>query len=286
MENEKKAVRPEKDQERTELLKKINLFVLDMDGTFYLGDQVIDGALEFVRYVEEKGRRILFFTNNSSRSPRVYMERLASMGCPIRRDQIMTSGDVTITYLKETYRGKTVYLVGTPDLEESFKQEGILLWREGDPRPDIVVVGFDTTLTYEKLNRACGFIREGSIFLATHLDINCPTENGFMPDCGAFCAAITLSTGVEPKYLGKPFRETVDMVLVRTGEDRDRVAFVGDRLYTDVATGVNHGASGLLVLSGETKMEDLEKSQVKPDGVYRSLGEMKELLEEALTKIK
>ncbi len=282
MEKEKRPVRAKNDQKRAELLKNIDLFVLDMDGTFYLGDHVIDGALEFVRYVEEKGRKILFFTNNSSRSPRVYMERLASMGCPIRRDQIMTSGDVTITYLKEAYEGRTIYLVGTPDLEESFEQEGILLWREGDPRPDIVVVGFDTTLTYEKLNRACGFIREGSIFLATHLDINCPTENGFMPDCGAFCAAITLSTGVDPKYLGKPFRETVDMVLVRTGEERERVAFVGDRLYTDVATGVNHGAKGILVLSGETKIEDLERSQVKPDGIYESLGEMKELLEYAL----
>lgn len=282
MEKEKRPVRAKNDQKRAELLKNIDLFVLDMDGTFYLGDHVIDGALEFVRYVEEKGRKILFFTNNSSRSPRVYMERLASMGCPVRRDQIMTSGDVTITYLKETYEGRTIYLVGTPDLEESFEQEGILLWREGDPRPDIVVVGFDTTLTYEKLNRACGFIREGSVFLATHLDINCPTENGFMPDCGAFCAAIALSTGADPKYLGKPFKETVDMVLVRTGEKRERVAFVGDRLYTDVATGVNHGAKGILVLSGETKIEDLESSQVKPDGVYESLGEMKELLENAL----
>lgn len=282
MEKQKESANAGTDRQRAELLKKIGLFVLDMDGTFYLGDQVIDGALEFVRYVESKGRRILFFTNNSSRSPRVYMERLASMGCPIRRDQIMTSGDVTITYLKETYEGKTIYLVGTPDLEESFESEGICLWKEGDPRPDIVVVGFDTTLTYEKLYRACTFIREGSVFLATHLDINCPTEDGFMPDCGSFCAAITLSTGVEPKYLGKPFRETVDMVLVRTGEERERVAFVGDRLYTDVATGVNHGANGFLVLSGETKLEDLEKSQVKPDGIYQSLGEMKELLEEVI----
>ena len=107
-------------------------------------------------------------------------------------------------------------------------------------------------------------------------------EGGFMPDCGAFCAAITLSTGVEPKYLGKPFKETVDMVLLRTGEERDRVAFVGDRLYTDVATGVNHGAHGFLVLSGETKPEDLDKSEVKPDAVYQSLGEMKELLENVM----
>ncbi len=275
-------IRNEEDLARARLLAGIRLFVLDMDGTFYLGNRRLPGALEFVRYVQEKGRKILFFTNNSSRSPEVYRKRLADMDCPISRDQIMTSGDVTIAYLNETYPGRTVYLVGTPALEESFREGGVPLWEKGDARPPIVVVGFDTTLTYEKLERACTFIREGSIFLATHLDINCPTEYGFMPDCGSFCAAITLSTGVKPKYLGKPFRETVDMVLLRTGTERKQTAFVGDRLYTDIATGVNHGANGLLVLTGETKPEDLAASDVKPDAVYRSLGEMKELLEAVL----
>ena len=275
------------DRIRAEKLKEIDLFVLDLDGTFYLGDRLIDGALDFVNYVWKSGKKILFFTNNSSRSPKVYMERLAGMGCPISRDQIMTSGDVTIAYLKETYPGKSVYLVGTPALEESFRQEGICLWnpenagpagRMAASRPDIVVVGFDTTLTYEKLERACTYIREGAVFLATHLDINCPTEYGFMPDCGAICAAVTLSTGAEPKYLGKPFKETVDMVLLKTGVRREKVAFVGDRLYTDVAVGVSHGAKGFLVLSGETKPEDIKNSQVKPHEVYGSLGEMKHLL--------
>lgn len=265
--------------DRAGLLKGIGLFVLDMDGTFYLGNQVIEGAIDFVRYVEKRGCRVLFFTNNSSQSPKVYMERLKRMGCPITRDQIMTSGDVTITYLKENHRGKKVYLVGTKALAESFEEEGISLWKEGDPQPELVVVGFDTTLTYEKLSRACDFIRNGSLFLATHLDLNCPTEHGFIPDCGSFCAAITASTGVKPKYLGKPFKETVDMVLVRTGEKRERVAFVGDRLYTDVATGVDHGAWGFLVMTGETTAKDLEKSQIRPSAVYQSLGEMKELLE-------
>ncbi len=279
---------------RAEKLKEIDLFVLDLDGTFYLSDRLINGALDFVDHVRESGKKILFFTNNSSRSPKAYMERLAGMGCPISRDQIMTSGDVTIAYLKAAYPGKTVYLAGTPALEESFRQEGIRLWdaaSAGKPaggaeisgsaaasRPDIVVVGFDTTLTYEKLERVCTYIREGAVFLATHLDINCPTEYGFMPDCGAICAAVTLSTGAEPKYLGKPFQETVDMVLLKTGVSRERVAFVGDRLYTDVAVGVHHGAKGFLVLSGETKLKDIKNSQVKPDEVYASLGEMDRLL--------
>lgn len=261
--------------EKKRLLEETELFVLDMDGTFYLGEQILPGALDFIRQVEKRGKDYIFFTNNSSKSPRLYMEKLAGMGCPIERKRIMTSGDVMIEFLKANRPGKRVYLVGTPALEETFLEGGILLVKEN---PDVVVVGFDLTLTYEKLERACTFIRNGAEFLATHLDINCPTEDGFIPDCGAMCAAISLSTGKEPRYVGKPFPETVDMVLRITGKTREQVAFVGDRLYTDVATGVKNGARGLLVLTGETRPEDVELSEVKPDCIYQSLGEMGVLL--------
>lgn len=197
------------------------------------------------------------------------------MNCHITREQIMTSGDVTIRYLNTHHKGKAVYLVGTPALEASFREGSIPLTKE---MPDIVVVGFDTTLTYEKLERACTYIREGALFLATHLDINCPVRGGFIPDCGAFCAAIQLSTGREPKFLGKPFPETDDMVLGHTGAEKHRAAFVGDRLYTDVATGVRNGAMGFLVLTGETRPEDVAASDVKPDATFESLQEMGALL--------
>lgn len=264
-------------KDKKELLKDIELFVLDMDGTFYLGDVILDGALDFLEAVKETGKKYMFFTNNSSKSPNNYIDKLAKMNCHIDRSQIMTSGDVTIQYLKEYYADKSVYLVGTPALEENFLKEGINLTQE---MPDIVVVGFDTTLTYEKLEKACTYIRNGALFLATHLDINCPTEDGFIPDCGAFCAAITLSTGVEPRYLGKPFPETVEMVLRRTGVEKEKIAFVGDRIYTDVATGVKNGATGILVLTGETKLETVAESEVKPHGIYESIGEMGQLLRE------
>lgn len=257
------------------LLDKVKLFVLDMDGTFYLGDRRIDGALDFIHKVKETGRDFIFFTNNSSKNGSMYIEKLAAMDCPITKDQIMTSGDVTAAYLKSKYPGKKVYLVGTPALEAVFREEGICLTEE---KPEVVVIGFDMTLTYEKLERACTYIREGAVFLATHKDINCPTETGFIPDCGAICAAITLSTGVLPRYLGKPCRETLDMVLQRTGYNKDEIAFVGDRIYTDVATGVNNGALGILVLSGETKRADIAASEVQPDGVFESLKEMLEYL--------
>lgn len=261
--------------EKEQILRETELFVLDMDGTFYLGDRILEGALEFLGQVERLGKRFVFFTNNSSRSPREYIDKLARMECKITRQQIITSGDVMIRYLKHFYPGKSVYLLGTPALEENFRENGIFLTQD---MPDAVVVGFDMTLTYEKLERACTYIRNGADFLATHLDINCPTADGFIPDCGAMCACISLSSGKEPKYVGKPFGETVDMVLDLTGAKREQVAFVGDRLYTDVKTGVAHGARGILVLSGEATLADLAESDVQPDAVFAGLGEMGEIL--------
>ena len=243
-----------------------------MDGTFYLGEQIIDGSLEFINKVIETGRKFLFFTNNSSKTPELYIQRLEKMGCKISRNGIMTSGDVTIRYLNTHYKGKSVYLMGTEVLKNSFRENGIILVEES--QPDVVVAAFDIELTYQKLEHACTYIRNGAVFLATHLDINCPTETGFIPDCGSFCSAISLSTGKQPQYLGKPFAETLDTILSIEGFRKEEVAFVGDRLYTDVAAGVQNGAKGILVLSGETQPADLSVSAIKPDGVFLNLREM------------
>lgn len=260
----------------TRMLQKIKLFVLDMDGTFYLGENRIPGSLEFLEKVRETGRDFLFFTNNSSRTPENYIEKLARMDCPIDRSRIMTSGDVTIRYLNTWHRGQSVYLMGTESLRRSFIEAGVQLAE--DEQPDVVVAAFDMELTYHKLERACTYLRRGAQFLATHMDVNCPTADGFIPDCGAFCAAIELSTGRKPRYLGKPSPETVDMILSATGYRREEVAFVGDRLYTDVATGVKNGAMGLLVLSGETTLDDLKTSPTQPHGVFQNLGELAQYL--------
>ena len=272
----------------TDILKDIDLFVIDMDGTFYLGNNIIDGALEFLEAVKKAGKSYMFFTNNSSTNSDKYIEKLAGMNCFIKKDQIMTSGDVMIRFLKSNYEEKSVYLLGTKPLEDSFLEAGIELFNRDnedalepdnlDKRPDIVVVGFDKTLDFRKLSNACTYIREGALFLATHLDINCPMPNGFIPDCGAICKAIELSTGKQPRFVGKPFKETVDMIVDATRVPKEKIAFVGDRIYTDVATGVNNGAKGILVLTGECQLPDVEKSEVKPDGIYNSICEMGKLL--------
>ena len=206
------------------LLERIRLFVLDLDGTIYLGDRLLPGAAEFIATAKEKGRRVLFFTNNTSRSPMEYVERLSRMGIPVTREDILTAGDVTIHYLQTHCAGQSVYLLGVPALRQSFAEAGISLTEE---QPDLVVVGFDKTLTYERLEKACIHLRRGAHFLATHPDINCPTEAEPIPDCGAICQAITASTGFAPRSLGKPAAETVELVEAVSGLPREAIAFVG-----------------------------------------------------------
>lgn len=164
--------------------------------------------------------------------------------------------------------------MGTPALEEEFRAAGFILTEKD---PEIVVLGFDLTLTYEKLERACFFIRQGLPFIATHPDLNCPTPEGPIPDCGSMIALITASTGVKPKIIGKPFPEMIEALRERYGlEDPSTVAMVGDRLYTDIAMGNAAGITSILVLSGETKLEDVDatNAETRPDVIVENLGEI------------
>lgn len=253
------------------ILKQKKLYVLDMDGTFYLGDKILDGSLDFISKLRNQGKDFLFFTNNASKTSEFYINKLSNMGCEITKKNISTAGDVTIQYILENFSNKNIYIVGTPLLEEDFRAKGVNLVQD---KPDLVVVSFDMTLTYEKLSKACTFIRRGADFIATHMDINCPTEDGFIPDCGAICSLITASTGVKPRYLGKPFKETIDIIENITKYNKEDMVIIGDRLYTDIATGFNNGVTSVLVLSGETKIEDLKNSQIKPDYIFPSLKAM------------
>lgn len=261
---------------KEEALNGVKLFVLDMDGTVYLGDNMIDGALDFIHDVDNSNDRdFIFFTNNASKVPAVYVEKLHRLGLDVTEDKIVTAGDVCAEFLKVNYPDAGIYLNGTPLLEDNWRQRGLKLVQEN---PDVAVQSFDTTLTYDKLDKICRYVREGVPFIATHMDTNCPTEYGFMPDCGAMCKLITESTGVEPRFLGKPWKETVDMITEITGYKTEEIAFVGDRLYTDVATGVNNGAKGFLVLTGEATMQTVADSGTVPTCIFESLGEMRKYL--------
>lgn len=235
------------------------LFVFDMDGTIYLGERVFPEARAFILRLREAGRKVLFFTNNASRSVEVYYERLRKMGFEPQDGEVMTSGDVTAKYLLANCPDATVYAVGTPDLLRSLRAYGVRLVCDDDGAigdftgtPDIVLSSFDTTLTYEKLRLACNYIARGARFLSTHPDFNCPAEDGFLPDSGAICALITASTGVEPTYFGKPTALCAETIAAACGVAKERIVMFGDRLYTDIATARRAGITSVLMMTGET----------------------------------
>lgn len=259
-------------QDGAGLLKDIECFALDMDGTIYLGEQWIEGAREFLEEIGRRGKRYVFLTNNSSKSPEVYVEKLKRMGLEIDVNQIVTSGQAAAAYLKKHYPGKRVFLLGNDLLQREFAEEGIVLDAEA---PEVVVTAFDTTLDYGKMCRVCDLVRAGLPYIATHPDYNCPTADGFIPDAGAIHAFIYASAGRYPdRVIGKPNGDIVDYLIERTGAERERTAMVGDRLYTDIAAGKKHGLKSVLVLSGESCAGDVEGSEVKPDLIFESVREM------------
>lgn len=254
------------------ILKGITCFALDMDGTVYLGESWIDGAIAFLKRLEETGRRFFFMTNNSSKSGAMYIKKLAKMGLDISPSQLVTSGQATVSYLNKHHSGKRVFLLGNELLSQEFSEAGISL---DNKDPEIVVTAFDTTLDYQKLCSVCDFVRAGLPFIATHPDFNCPTETGFIPDIGAIHAFIQASAGRMPdRIIGKPNADIVEYSLLKAGASAAETAMVGDRLYTDVAAGVNNGLTGILVLSGEAALSDIEKSEVKPHLVFTSVKEI------------
>ena len=264
---------------KDDLLSK-KLYVFDLDGTVYLGKNSFPFAIRFIERLRESGRRVLFFTNNASRSKDLYVTHLTAMGFSPTRDEIMTSGDVMEAYLKTNYPDKTVYVLGTQSLREQFAAGGIRLVDEGAPAADVVVSSYDTELTFEKLCTACLLIRGGATWLCTHPDVNCPSERGSLPDSGSLAALITTSTGATPIMLGKPHGEVVDMIELVTGIPRSDMCIFGDRLYTDIALGVHHNMCAILVLTGETTADDVAKADPadKPTYVFPSLAEVDELL--------
>lgn len=261
-------------------LNHIKYYLLDMDGTIYLGNEMIDGALEFLDLLQQMDRDYIFLTNNSSKNRYAYQKRLKEFGCDVEPDKIFTSGEATTLYLKGEAPEAKVFLLGTEYLEEEFEQSGFELVKNKDLKPDYVVVGFDTTLTYERLWEACDYIREGIPYIATHPDYNCPLEGGkFMPDAGAIIDFIAASTNRRPHVIGKPNKDIIEMICNKYGYEKSEIAMVGDRLYTDIKTGNNAGITSILVLSGETALADYEQSDVIANYIFPSVKELSDTLQ-------
>jgi len=248
-----------------------------MDGTIYLGQQLIEGTPVFLELLDKQGRKAIFVTNNSSKNRFDYQRKLCKMGIDIESTAIYTSGEATIRYLLNRSPGANIFLLGTPTLAKDFTDAGFTLVT--DSKPDLVVVGFDTTLTYKKLWQACDYLQDGAAYLATHADLNCPLENGrYMPDAGAIIKFIEASTGKAPLVIGKPSLHMLEGILTKYSLKKEEIAIVGDRLYTDMKLGLDAGVTTILVLSGETNRQMYEQSGLEVSHVFSSIKELAQSL--------
>ena len=255
-------------------LNDIKLFLLDMDGTIYLGESLFPCTVPFLQKLEEIGTEHLFLTNNSSKDKKSYIEKLTRMGIAADERHIITSGDVTIEFVKQKYPDKGIYLVGTGALKRSFLEAGLRVEQKYEDA-DLAVVGFDTSLNYDKLSGLYRIVKSNRPYICTHPDLVCPTEDGEIPDIGAVIAYIYALTGRKPDYvLGKPERYMIEAASKRFNIPKENIAMVGDRLYTDIEMAKRVSVISILVLTGETSSEDIDSSITVPDYVFSDLSEL------------
>lgn len=249
-------------------------FLVDLDGTTYLGERLIDGAKEFFQWLHETGRPFRFLTNNSSHPADYYVKKLRRLGIPCPQDAVFTSTKATIRFLQKS-EIHSVYTLGTPDFDVELREAGVTV----EEHSDCVVVAFDTTLTYQKANHAFQLLQRGAQFIATHPDILCPVEEGFVLDCGSILAMLERATSRKPIIIGKPNPEMIRLALDEISSRPEEALVIGDRLYTDMKMGKEAGAKTALVLTGETRLED--KISIQVDYVAKNIGELRGLLDQS-----
>ena len=260
-------------------LSKMKLFLFDMDGTLYLGDRLYDFTIELLDTIRKTGGTYLFMTNNSSKSVEDYIKKLAKLGISATREDFITSSQATAYYLHKHHEGQTLYVCGTESLKAELRREGFCVTEDLD-QVECIVMGFDTELTFKKLEDVSKLLltRKDIPYIATNPDLVCPTEFGSVPDCGSVCTMIYNATGRRPVVIGKPSPLMPELAMEHAGFSKEETAVVGDRIYTDIKSGLNAGITGILVLSGETTREILEASEEKPHLVLQDCSEILEAL--------
>lgn len=261
------------------MLSKYNLFLFDMDGTLYLGNQLYEFTKELLATIRAKGKRYLFMTNNSSKSVKDYVKKLEKLGIEATEDDFLTSSQATAYYLKLHHEGQKLYVCGTNSLKEELRKNGFVITEELE-EVDCIVMGFDTELTFKKLEDVSKLLltRENIPYIATNPDYVCPTEFGSVPDCGSVCDMIYNATKKRPFVIGKPAALMPELAMQKFGYQKEETVVVGDRIYTDIKSGLNAGTYTILVLSGETTEEILDASEEKPHLVLQDAGEMISML--------
>lgn len=248
-----------------------SVFLLDMDGTIYLGNKLIDGAKDFLDKIKFSGKKYIFLTNNASKDKLEYVKKLEKLGIKASKDEVFSSADATISYFKQIGK-KRLFLVGNTSLKNQLEEAGFEIITERNREIDAVLVSFDTELNYEKLWIACDYLQDGYDYFATHPDFVCPLDAGrIMPDAGSIIELLNACVNRRPIVIGKPERKMIESLTDKYKVSKDDLIMVGDRLYTDIAMGHKAGIKSILVLSGETSLEDYKKSDVEADYIFDSV---------------
>ena len=261
-----------------ERLRNMKLFLFDMDGTLYLGDRLYDFTKELLAAIRKSGGKYMFMTNNSSKRVNAYIEKLKKLGIEAEKEDFITSSQATAWYLKMLHSDKTLYVCGTESLKQELRENGFALTEDVE-QTQCIVMGFDTELYFQKLHDISYMLCTRELpYIATNPDYVCPTEFGSVPDCGSVCDMIFNATGKRPLVIGKPEPLMPQLAMEHTGISAAQTAVIGDRIYTDVKSGLNAGALAILVMSGETTQAILEASPDQPDLVLDHAGLIMEYL--------
>lgn len=262
-------------------LSQKKLFLFDIDGTIAVGDTLFEGSRELLSYIASIGGKAYYITNNSTKSAADYIQKFHdSFHLETTADQFITSGYMTIRFLKENYKDQKIFVLGTKSFVTELKKNHLAVTEKAEEGISCVVVAYDSELNYEKLVEVSRVLFTTDVpFYATNPDLRCPIDFGFIPDCGAICNMITETTDKKPIYLGKPSKEVVDLCVKASGFRKEETLVIGDRLYTDIACGINGGVDTCVLYTGEATPEDVASTEYRPDYAF---ADVKELLAHCL----
>lgn len=251
-------------------IKNLKLFLLDMDGTIYLDNDLFDGVTDFLAHIKSIGGKYIFLTNNSSKSVDSYIKKLKTLGINATAEDFLTSTDATIVALKNKNYNK-IYALGTISFKEQLIAAGLPITDKLEDGIDCLCMGFDTELTFKKLEDACILLTKDIDYIATNPDWVCPTSFGSVPDCGSVSEMLYNATKKRPTFIGKPQPAMALLAMQKTGFSPNETVVIGDRIYTDIACGVNAKINSIFLLSGEGTIEDIKKYKIKPDYIYKDI---------------
>lgn len=259
------------------------LFLFDIDGTIAVGNDLYDGSRDLIEYIDSIGGKTYYITNNSTKSGADYVKKFReSFGLTTTEDQFITSGYMTIQFLLKNYADKKIFVMGTSSFITELRKNGLTVTEEAESGIACVVAAYDSELNYTKLTNICEVLSTTDVpFYATNPDLCCPIDFGFIPDCGAMCKMIEYATGKVPVYLGKPSKEVVELCMKASGFTADETIVIGDRLYTDIACGINAGVDTCVVFTGEAKPEDMKDTEYPATYEFNNIREFYKTVKQA-----